>query len=212
MTPRFRLCYPLSALFAIGWLAISTAFAGQPLDLGLGHGHPDDPFAEERAPVRATEIGTARGQVRASALAALIDGNSAADDYLGGQLAVEFMLHEYGGVRIAGFQELWDAHFQDRLVRKLSSIRVGPALHLSPYRRVDFGVYAEGGIVIADFIDGQTSDKAPEATLGGFVTVHVDSFIFLQAEFERAWANVELNGTYLNQDRTAAMIGLGVAF
>lgn len=173
--------------------------------------YPDDPFAWEREKMPATEIGTARGQTRLSALGALVSGNNSADIYLGGQLACEFMLHEFGGVRIAGFQDVFDTDNKG-LAHKFSSIRVGPALHIQPYRRVDLGVYAEGGIVIVDFIDGRSSGKAPEAVLGGFITVHLDSFFFVQLELERAWANIEINNVYANQDRTAAMMGIGISF
>lgn len=192
-------------------LAIAALILAGPVSAAGTPGYPDDPFADEREVLPATETGTARGQTRLSALGALVQGKNSAETYLGGQLAMEFMLHEFGGVRIAGFQDIVGTD-GNGLARKFSSIRVGPALHVQPYRRVDFGVYAEGGIVIVDFIDGKSSDKAPEATLGGFITIHLDSFVFLQLELERSWANVEINNAYTNQDRTAAMMGIGVAF
>lgn len=173
--------------------------------------YPEDPFASEYERQPATQVGTARGQTRLSALGALVSGGNSADIYLGGQLGIEFMLHEFGGVRIVGFQDVVDTDGLG-LKYKFSSMRVGPALHLSPYRRVDVGVHAAGGMLVVDMIDGKTAQKAPEAVLGGFITIHVDSFMFVQLELERAWANIEIGNVYTPQHRTAAMLGLGVAF
>lgn len=209
---------PLAALWLSALLLGGAAFAGgadaparEPLAGAVSGGYPDDPFADDYRRQPATQIGTARGQTRVSALGALVEGNNSADVYLGGQLAVEFMLHEFGGIRLSGFQDTLEANGQS-LARKFSSMRAGPALHLRPYRRVDLGPYAAGGLLVVDMVDGKTSQKTAEAVLGGFITVHLDSFVFVQLELERAWAALNNGGNYVPEHRTAAMLGIGVAF
>lgn len=198
-----HLCRPVCACLLIAMPL--AALAGEPPP------YPEDPFAWEREPVAPTEIGTARGQTHITALGALVSGKNSADTYLGGQLGIEFVLHEFGGIRISGFQDLVDTD-QLGLAYRFSSVRVGPTLHVSPYRRVDLGVYAEGGLVVVDAVDGKTSEKAPEAVLGGFITLYLDSYVFVQMELQRAWANIEINNAYAAQPRTAAMLGIGLAF
>jgi hypothetical protein len=173
--------------------------------------YPDDPFADDRQLLRPSEIGATRGQVQFSALGALVQGGNSPDIYLGGKLGLEFMLDEFGAVRITGFQDLVEADGQ-QLAHKSSSARVGPALHLRPWKRVDLGPYLEGGVVVVDAVDGRTGAKAAEVALGGFITVHVDSFLFIRMELERAWTNVEVNNVVDDRHRTAALLGLGIAF
>lgn len=166
----------------------------------------------------ATEIGTARGQTRLTALGALIHGrNSTEDFYLGGKISMEFMLHEFGSVRISGFQDLIERDIDflkyrvNSLDHRFTSLRVGPALHFTPYRRVDFGPYLEAGALIVDPFKGNT-DIAPEVTMGGFITVHINSAWYLQLELERSFAHAEVGGIFAPQHRTAALLGLGLSF
>lgn len=173
--------------------------------------YPDDPFADDRLLLKPVEIGATRGQVQFSALGALVQGNNSKDTYLGGKLGLEFMANEYGAIRITGFQDLTEQD-GEQLAHKFSSARVGPALHLRPWKRVDLGPYLEGGIVVVDAVDGRSGAKGPEVALGGFITVHIDSYVFIRMELERAWANVEVDGVLDNHHRTAAMLGLGFSF
>lgn len=173
--------------------------------------YPDDPFADDRLLLRPSEIGSTRGQVQFSALGALVQGSNSDDVYLGGKLGLEFMLDEFGAIRITGFQDLTESD-GSQLAHKFSSARVGPALHLRPWSRVDLGPYLEGGIVVVDAVDGRTGAKAPEVALGGFITIHVDSFVFIRMELERAWANVEVDNVVDDHHRTAALLGLGISF
>lgn len=187
--------------------------------------YPDDPFREDRALLPAREIGTASGQVQFSMLGALISGKSSDEKYVGGQLDLEFMMNEFGGMRITSFQELTKKD-GGGLDHKLSSFRVGPALHFNPYHAVDYGTYVEGGVVTADAIKGRTSIRAPEVAIGAFVTMHLNSFWFVRAELSRTWANFDIDTDavtsdpdYLrsgkvaaSQQRTTGFFGLGVAF
>ncbi len=172
--------------------------------------YPDDPFAQDRDLLPATEMGSGRGQAHLFMMGALVDGKNSNDIYLGGQLGIEFQLHEFGGIRISGFQDISESDF-GTLKHKFSSVRVGPVLHLRPYRRVDFGIYSEGGVLVVDAVDGD-SDAAPEITLGGFISVHLDSHTYLQLELEGAWSNVEVGGVMDDQNRTAAKLGFGSVF
>lgn len=173
--------------------------------------YPDDPFADDRLLLKPVEIGATRGQVQFSALGALVQGSNSKDTYLGGKLGLEFMLDEFGAIRITGFQDLVEQD-GEQLAHKFSSARVGPALHLRPWKRVDLGPYLEGGIVVVDAVDGRTSAKGPEVAMGGFITIHIDSYVFIRMELERAWTNVEVDGVLDNHHRSAAMFGLGFNF
>ncbi len=173
--------------------------------------YPDDPFADDRLLLKPTEIGATRGQVQFSALGALVQGSNSKDTYLGGKLGLEFMANEFGAIRITGFQDLVEQD-GEQLAHKFSSARVGPALHLRPWKRVDLGPYLEGGIVVVDAVDGRSSAKEPEVALGGFITIHIDSYVFIRMELERAWTNVEVDGVLDNHHRSAAMFGLGFNF
>jgi hypothetical protein len=193
--------------------ALAESYSAQP-----PQPYPDDPFAVDRELLPATAIGTARGQTRLTALGALVHGrNSSEDFYLGGKISMEFMLHEFGSVRISGFQDLLERDIDFRkfhfnyLNHRFSSLRVGPALHLSPYRRVDAGPYLEAGALMIDPFKGNSS-IAPEVTMGGFITIHLNSAWYLQLELERAFAYAEVGGVFASQHRTAALFGLGLTF
>ncbi len=193
----------LSALAAALLLNASCVFADTR--------YPEDPFAMDRELLPATEIGTARGQTRLTVMGALTHGNNSSRNiYLGGKVSLEFMLHEFGSVRISGFQDLLENDL-DSLNHRFSSARVGTALHLSPYRRVDLGPYLEAGALVVDTLKDDSS-IGPEVAVGGFITIHLNSFWYLQLELERAFARAEVAGLLGSQNRTAAMLGLGFAF
>lgn len=209
--PGFPLSVLLPRLLLLFVTVTGTVTPAVALEPPAG-GYPDDPFAWEREPLQPSAIGSGRGQTHLFALGALTRGkNSREDIYFGGQLGIEFQLHEFGAIRISGFQDLVETD-GGQLAHKFSSVRVGPALHLRPYRRIDLGSYLEGGLLVVDAVDGRTSVTAPEVTLGGFISIHIDSHIYLQLELERAWSNVELNGVLDDQHRSAAKLGLGLVF
>lgn len=173
--------------------------------------YPEDPFAEERRHLAPTEVGTARGQTQFTALGALVSGPQSDDTFQGGQLSTEFVLHEFMGIRNTVFQDLTGTDFSG-LDYRISSLRVGPALHLRPYRRVDIGSYAEGGIALLDLFESGSSARAPEVALGGFISIFVDSFVFVRLELQRTWTRIDTEDVAGSQNRTAGMLGIGVAF
>lgn len=195
-----------------GLLCLSGLFAAPPAAAADGlFPYPADPLAQDRRPIRTKEVGSARGQVHLFVLGALVDGKSADDVYFGGQLGIEFQLHEFGAIRISGFQELVDGEGES-LTHNLSSVRVGPALHLRPYRIVDLGAYMEGGVVFVDAVDGRFGDTAPEVVFGGFISIHFNSHNYLQLELEHAASNIAIDGVLAPRDRTAAKLGLAMVF
>lgn len=209
MIRRFPACRGI--LPPIALLALLSCFIA-PLHAEAGPGnYPDDPFAHDREPLEPTEIGSGRGQSHLFALAALVDGDNSDHVYFGGQLGIEFQLHEFGGIRLSGFQELVDGD-GNQLAHKFTSLRVGPALHLRPYRRLDLGVYSEAGLLVIDVVDGKFDVTAPETTLGGFISIHLDSRVYVQLELEHVSSNAEVDGVLGKQDRTAAKLGLGLVF
>lgn len=210
MISRFPVS-PRGLVPQVALLALLSCFTA-PLHAEEGPGnYPDDPFAHDRVPLEPTEIGSGRGQSHLFALASLVDGNNSDRVYFGGQLGIEFQLHEFGGIRLSGFQELVDGD-GNQLAHKFTSLRVGPALHLRPYRRLDLGVYSEAGLLLVDAVDGEFSVTAPETTLGGFISIHLDSRVYVQLELEHVSSNAEVDGVLGEQDRTAAKLGLGLVF
>lgn len=173
--------------------------------------YPEDPFADERSMLAPKEVGTARGQTQLTALGALVSGPQKDETFQGGQLGAEFVLHEFMGVRHTVFQDLTGTDFSG-LDYRISSLRVGPALHLRPYRRVDIGSYAEGGIALLDLFESGSTARAPEVALGGFMTIFVDSFVFVRLELQRSWTRIDTDDVSGSQNRTAGMLGIGVAF
>ncbi|MFZ5756143.1 MAG: hypothetical protein ACOY3X_04535 [Pseudomonadota bacterium] len=200
----FRLVTGLLTALSLGMPA--TAAAGEPAGPW-----PGDPLAHERARIKPVEIGSARGQNSVFILGALVDGDNSSDIYFGGQLGVEFQLHEFGGIRISGFQDLADSE-GETLAHKFSSVRIGPVLHLRPYRRVDLGAYFEGGVLVVDAVDGKSSAKAPELTTGGFINIHLDSYIHIRLELEQSWSNVEIDNVLGEHEQLVAKFGIGAVF
>lgn len=193
-----------SLLFSV--LAVGSLSAS-----GAERLYPDDPFLLDRSLLSPTAIGTAPGQMQVTALGALISGKSSDKKYLGGQLGLEFMMNEFGGMRISSFQEICDKE-GDGLSHKLSSFRIGPALHFNPFHAFDYGTFVEGGIATVDAIEGHTSDRAPDVAIGGFLSYHLNSAFFIRAELARAWSNLEIEQVTVQQQRTAGPLGFGLAF
>jgi len=173
--------------------------------------YPEDPFAYDRELLPATEVGTVPGQVQVTALAALISGDSSDENYVGGQIGIEFMMNEFASLRISNFQEICETDGAG-LSHKLSSLRFGSALHFNPYNRFDYGSFIEGGVTTVNAIEGEGGKKAPDVAVGGFLTYHVDSALIIRAELSRAWTNVEIDKATVAQNRTAGLLGFGIAF
>lgn len=197
----------LSMLMLLGVALASTATLADPAD----QGYPENPFARDHHPLPAKERGAAPGQMQFSVLGALVAGQNSDDLYFGGKIGSEKILNEYGGIRFTVFQEVMESDGQS-LEHKITSFRSGPAWHFFPFSAFDVGSYLEAGVAVLDLVDGKTSIKAPEVAVGGFIDFHVDSSLFIRAELERAWCNLDVSDAVVKQHRTAAMLGFGLAF
>lgn len=173
--------------------------------------YPDDPFAWQHKPMDAKEIGTTAGQMQFSVLGTTVISSSNDDPYLGGKMGSDYMLNEYGALRFYVAQDLFEPN-GGSIEHRFTSFRFGSSWHLNPYRAVDIGSFIDAGVLVVDFIKGKSGDKAPEVSLGGFMMYHIDSALFIRAEMERAWCNVEIDGIDTKQHRTALSLGLGMAF
>lgn len=174
--------------------------------------YPDDPFKYDNQLIKASEIGSAPGQIQFAVLGATISGNNSKEDYyFGGKLSTEYILNESNGLRFTAFQDTFDTD-GGSLQRKFTSLRSGPTFHFLPYKQIDMGSYMEAGFVVVDLIDGKSGDKAPEVAVGGFIIYHIDSAFFIRAEMERSWTQIEINGVTGKYHRTAALLGLGISF
>lgn len=174
--------------------------------------YPEDPFALEYQRLPARAIGITPGQVNVTILPSIVSGNNSSDDvYFGGKLGSEYILNEFAGARFTLSQDILETNGKS-LGRAFSSMRFGSSLHLFPYSRFDMGTFVEGGLMVVDAVDGKTGDKAPEVAAGGFMTFHIDSSVFIRAELERIWCNAEIDSVRASYHRTAASLGIGIAF
>lgn len=204
---RNRLGQRLSVLVVLGITLVSAAALADPAD----QGYPENPFARDHYPLPAKERGAAPGQVQFSVLGALVSGQNNDDLYFGGKIGSEKILNEYGGIRFTAFQDVMETNGQS-LEHKITSFRSGPAWHFFPFSAFDVGSYLEAGVAVLDLVDGKTGTKAPEVAVGGFIDFHVNSTLFVRAELERTWCNLDVNDAVVKQHRTAAMLGFGFAF
>jgi hypothetical protein len=133
----------------------------------------DVPYAEEYAPPRDPEVGTAAGQLRilGAAGGAYGDGVSVA-----AQGTIELMTTAWLGVRSSSLitvplgndPQLW-------------SFRLGPSLHLFPYHRVDVGAFFDGGLALVNLTRSDHT-AMPVIAAGGTIDVALSSFIVIHLE------------------------------
>ncbi len=139
---------------------------------------PPDPFAEEYLPPEPREVGAAPGQFRFLAGGGLV--------HLVPDLAIfgglEWMASAWLGVRGTGMIQL--TRFKD--APQLISGRLGPWLHLLPYHRVDLGLFFEGGWALLDVLRA-SRNAAPVIAAGGFLDVHLTSYLFIHSQLELDW-------------------------
>jgi hypothetical protein len=139
---------------------------------------PPDPFADEYLPPTPKEVGAAPGQFRLFAGGGLV--HLVPDLALFG--ALEWMASGWLGVRGTGMVQL--TRFGD--APQVVSGRLGPWLHVLPYHRVDLGIFFEGGWALLDVLQS-TRSAAPVIAGGGFLDVHVNSYVFIHSQLELDW-------------------------
>jgi hypothetical protein len=111
--------------------------------------------------------------------------------------ALEWMASAYVGLRATGMIQLTRLGDAPHEV----SGRIGPWLHFLPYRRVDLGLFFEGGITALDLASTSRS-ASPIVAGGGFLDVYVTSYVFVHSQLEITWSRF-FSG--------AAWLGAGVA-
>ena len=140
--------------------------------------HPPDPFPDatrlEPDGSAAREVGIAAGQVRALGLVGI---GYQRDAHLGAAGVLELVTFPFLGVRGSGSFSMPTGLTDPSIL----ALRTGPALHLRPYRTVDFGAYVEGGAAVGDLF---RTRREPFVTLVPGVTldVAVGSYWFFHVE------------------------------
>lgn len=166
---------------------------------------PPGPFpheAEYRPPV-ATEIGTAAGQFRAiGSLGPALGRGGMQGAALG---TLEQMTFAWLGVRGS---TLVTVPFTGGA--QLVSWRVGPSLHLIPYRRVDLGAYVDGGLALVDITKTRRA-VMPAVAVGGTIDVSLTSMFFLHFEGLVHTGIASREGVATTHLHPIGVAGLGIA-
>lgn len=165
--------------------------------------HPPDPFAHEYEVPAERDVGAAAGQLRAIGSGLIGYGRSGPE--LGLQGTLELMTFAYLGVR---------ASLESTLLRPggdpmLLAGKVGPSLHLLPYRRFDVSLFFEGGIAGVDLTGSPTA--MPILSPGGTLELWVAPWAFLRGEAHVDWGIFGSNDAPHGYLRVMGVGGLGVA-
>ncbi len=147
--------YSTYVLVLAGACSLMISVIGVPLDVvppvvPAPGAHPPDPLAGEYLPLPVRGMGAAPGQVRFLALAG---GGYFRDVHFAGQGTTELM-----GTPNLGFRGSLEASMPTGLTdAQLFAARVGPSLHLLPYRSVDLGAFLEAGAATVDLLRARRS-------------------------------------------------------
>jgi hypothetical protein len=165
--------------------------------------HPPDPFAREYEIPTDRDVGTAAGQFRAVGSGLVAYGRPGPE--LGLQGTLELMTFAYLGVR---------ASLESTLLRPggdpmLFAGKVGPSLHLFPYRRVDLSLFFEAGVAGIDLTGNATA--MPILSPGGTLEIWVAPWAFLCGEAHLDWGIYGSGDAPHGYLRLVGVGGLGVA-
>ena len=165
--------------------------------------HPPDPFAREYEVPAARDVGAAAGQLRAIGSGLVAYGRPGPSLGLHGTL--ELMTFAYLGVR---------ASLESTLLRPdgdpmLVAGKIGPSLHLLPYRRFDVSLFFEGGVAGVDLTGSATA--MPILSPGGTLELWVSPWAFLRGEAHLDWGIYGAAGEPHGYLRLVGVGGLGVA-
>jgi hypothetical protein len=145
----------------------------------VGPAHPPDPFASQYVVPDERDVGTASGQFRAVAGGLVALGRAGAE--VGAQGTLELMASAYLGVR-ASLE--WTA-LRPTGEPMLLAGKLGPSLHLLPYRPVDLSFFFEAGVAGVDLTGRATA--MPIVTPGAALEVWLTGWAFLRAEGHVDW-------------------------
>jgi hypothetical protein len=140
-----------------------------------GKPYPSDPFADEYLPLPPRGVGAAPGQIHVQVLGG---AGYYRDAHLAGQGTFEVVALPNIGFR-GSLETTVPLGLTDA---QLFAARVGPALHLLPYRRVDLGLYLEAGGALVDVFRSRRTAMltvVPGATfdiaLGAYWAMHFEA-------------------------------------
>jgi hypothetical protein len=166
--------------------------------------HPPDPFAAEYRVPEAREVGTTAGQLRIVGSGVVGVGRGGSELGLAGTL--ELLTFAYLGVR--GTLETSVLPPDDGPF--VMSARVGPSLHLLPYRRIDVALFFEAG---AALLEPRTRHKTgmPVLAPGLGLDIWLASWATIRVEGHLDWGIYELRDEARSYLRFAGQCGLGFA-
>jgi hypothetical protein len=153
----------------------------------------------------ARDVGTTAGQVRL--IASPVLGVASEGTNLGGRLTIELMTIAAIGIRSSVQADLLHSASDPGLF----AARIGPSLHLLPYRRFDLSLFVEGGGAIVDPPAGGAY-LVPTLSPGIDVDVWLTSSWFVSAESHADWLSLAGPGNGHAYLRVSATAGLGVGF
>lgn len=166
-----------------------------------GADYPADPFADAyRAPI-AEEVGTGAGQTRLMLLGG-VAGFQGAE--ILGLTTVEQMTIAFIGVRVTSSLVI----AKPAQAQTVASLRVGPSLHLLPYRVLDVGIYVEGGLATVDPFAARRL-LMPEVAGGLTVDLSFDPYWFVRLGGDAVWGVASRDGAGAERLRFSAVLGLG---
>lgn len=165
--------------------------------------HPPDPFASQYVVPAERDVGTTAGQFRM--IGSGLVGIGADSPELGLQGTLELMTVAYLGVRSS---LEWTA-LRPSGEPMLLAGKVGPSLHLLPYRPVDVSFFFEGGIAGIDLTGKATA--MPIVSPGMTFQIWLASWAFLQAEGHLDWGIFATDGAARGYLRAMGLGGLGIA-
>lgn len=169
------------------------------LAAGSAAAAPPDPFAGEYRPPVADEVGTAAGQVRVIGAAGVRATGGA---QLLGQTTLEIMTLAIAGVRLSS--PLSSGSDDPSLV----AWKLGPSLHLLPYRRIDVSLFMEAGAALLSPFSGDRQ-WTPVVSGGLGFDLSLSTYWFVHAEASLDWLRADVGGASDAVWAPGALLGIG---
>lgn len=167
--------------------------------------HPEDPFAGHYQLPDEQETGATAGQFRMIGSLMLVAGEKGIEPGLHGTL--ELLTYAYLSVR-GSLQTTIAAPSGEPL--PVFMAKVGPSLHILPYRRVDLSLFFEGGVAV---IGATKADGAPMAVAspGASFELWLTHWAFMRLEGHVDCGSYAQDGLANKYVRFGALTGIGIA-
>lgn len=169
-----------------------------------GAPYPADPLASHYEPPRARELGVTARQLRVflGGGAAYVHGPQ-----LGLQATIEFTTLAFLGIRITSPATI------TRFTGDgpgIWGLQIGPALHLLPYRRVDFGLFFEAGPAWVHQFGAGASAWMARMSAGGSLAISLSTYWFLLLEGSLAVGVHAREGAAVNYLAPGGLLAVGI--